>query len=116
MGIFLEKLDTKIADELRYAVGMLCLYRERERQYSCDLDIARLRRDDTRAGEIEADLASFRSEMMRIVITERSARTRLRLQHGDAGFPHRPFRFAAPDERDGDSPIGGLTRIHSDAS
>jgi len=48
-----------------------------------DLDIARLRRDDTRAGEIESDRTSFRREMMRIVITERSARTRLRLLHGD---------------------------------
>jgi len=116
MGAFLEKLDEKIADELRYAAGMLCMYRERERHYSCDLDIAHLRRDDTRAGEIEADLASFRSEMMRIVIKERSARTRLRLLHGDAGFPHRPFRFASTDERDGDSPIRGLSRIHSDVS
>ncbi len=81
-----------------------------------DLDIARLRRDDTRAGEIETDLTSFRGEMARIAITERSARTRLRLLHGDAGFPHRPFRFASPDERDGDIPIRGLSRLHSDVS
>jgi len=115
MGIFLEKLDTKIANELRYAAGMLCMYRERERQYSCDLDIARLRRDDAQAGELETDLASFRIEMMRIAITERSARTRLRLLHGDGGFPHRPFRFASPDERDG-APFRELVRLHSDVS
>ncbi len=72
-------------------------------------------RDDTRAGEIEADLASFGGEMMRIVIKERSARTRLRLLHGDEGFPHRPFRSGSLDERDG-APFREIVRLHSDVS
>ncbi len=80
-----------------------------------DLAIARLRRDDTRAGEIETDRTSFHREMMRIVIKERSARTRLRLLHGDEGFPHRPFRTGSLDERDS-APFKELVRLHSDVS
>lgn len=72
-------------------------------------------RDDTRAGEIETDRTSFHREMMRIVIKERSARTRLRLLHGDEGFPHRPFRTGSLDERDS-APFKELVRLHSDVS
>ncbi len=54
--------------------------------------------------------------MARIVITEQSAQTRLLLLHGDEGFPHRPFHFASPNERDGDACSRELARLHSDVS
>lgn len=107
MGTFIEELGVRIAAELRYTAAVLGLYREREREYRRELDVARLRCDNQRAGELEAYLTSFRSEVARIASKERSARIRLRLLHREEGFPNQPFRAGLPDDLDSETDIGG---------
>jgi hypothetical protein len=90
MDTFLTRLEMRIARDLRYAVGMLCMYRGRLQEYECDLDVAGSRHDDVRIGQIEATLDAFRGEMAAVEAKERSARARLALLRDGGGFPNRP--------------------------
>ena len=95
MATLLDRLETKVRKEIRYARGMRCMHRERYLEYCADLGAAHQRGDAKRAREIADDLRAFAGEMQTLIARERAAYDRLVHLHTRQGFTKRST--AGPD-------------------
>jgi hypothetical protein len=66
MDDFMERVARRVRKEIRYARGMLVMYRERNEEYYKDLHISLSQADYRRAREIAQDLAAFQREARRV--------------------------------------------------